>query len=77
MSAGSDVTLRTLDGLHLAGTESLRFCLGSLADLCVGWYTARKSGTEFRDEKYALKVQVTARKARLQFASAARDHVYG
>jgi hypothetical protein len=58
-------------------TESLRFCLGGLADLCDGWYTAYESGTEFRGIKDALKAQLTARGARSKFASAARDHVYG
>ena len=57
--------------------EKLRLCLGSLADLCDGWYTARKSDTEFCDKKDALTAQLTAREARFKFASAARDHVYG
>ena len=57
--------------------EKLRFCLGSLADLCDGWYTARKNDAEFCDTKDALKAQFTAREARFKFASAARVHVYG
>jgi hypothetical protein len=57
--------------------EKLRFFLGSLADLCDGWYAARKSDTEFCDTKDALKAQLIARDARFKFASAARDYVYG
>jgi hypothetical protein len=56
---------------------NLRFCLGGLADLCDGWYTARESSTEFSGIKDALNAQLTARGARSKFASAARDHVYG
>ena len=57
--------------------ENLRFCLGDLADECDGWYTARKNGSKFRNAEKALNPQLAARRARSEFASAARDYVYG
>lgn len=59
--------------------ETLRYQLGDLADKCDGWYTARKNGRPFRSREIegVANAQLAAREARSEFASAARDRVYG
>lgn len=60
-----------------ATAESLRFCLGDLADKVDGWYTARQNGRRFHSGEEVNDAQLAAREARSKFSSAARDYVYG
>ncbi len=57
--------------------EVLRFCLGDLSDKCDRWYEAHRNGRKLPNAENVLDAQLAARDARLKFASAARDHVYG
>ncbi|HZC39443.1 MAG TPA: hypothetical protein VE343_02140 [Streptosporangiaceae bacterium] len=57
--------------------ERLRFCLGDLADECDKCNAVYKDGDRSGPAKSALRAQQRARDARLEFASAARNHVFG